>query len=188
MKHKIGYNRLGKKASHRKAMLRNMATSLFRYERIRTTRAKAKELRRFAEPIVTRAKVDSVHNRRIVAKSIGDKSVLYKLFTELGPKYVSRPGGYTRTIKIGHRQGDAAEMVLIELVEELTAGETAKKTTKTRKATKPKAEDRAVEDSTADESESEASLEGDESAAVEPEQSESSSEEAVEPNTDSPVV
>ena len=155
-----------------------MATSLFRYERIRTTRAKAKELRRFAEPIVTRAKIDSVHNRRIVAKTIGDKSVLYKLFTELGPKYLSRPGGYTRTIKIGHRQGDAAEMVLIELVEELTARETPKKTAKPREAAKPTTEDRDAEDSAADDSRSEAGPEADESAAAEP----------VESNTDSPVT
>lgn len=118
MKHRVGYNRLGRKASHRKAMLKNMATSLLRYERIRTTKAKAKEVRRLTERLITRGKTDSVHNRRTVTASIGDKAVVAKLFEEIGPRYVSRPGGYTRMLKLGQRQGDAAEMVVLELVEE----------------------------------------------------------------------
>lgn len=117
MKHKIGFNRLGRKAAHRISLLRNMATSLFRYERIKTTVAKAKELRKSAEKMVTRAKVDSVHNRRIIAKDIRDKAVLNKLFTDIGPRFKERPGGYTRIIKLGKRKGDASEMVFLEFVD-----------------------------------------------------------------------
>ena len=87
MKHKIGYNRLGRRASQRKALLRSMTTSLLRYERIKTTKAKAREVRRVAEKLITRAKSDSVHNRRIVARRIGDKKVLAKLFTDIAPRY-----------------------------------------------------------------------------------------------------
>ncbi len=117
MKHKMGFNRLGRTTSHRRAMLRNMLVSLFRYERIRTTRAKARELRRFAERMITRARVDSVHNRRIIGRDIQDKAVLAKLFRDVGPRFAEWPGGYTRILKLGQRPGDASEMVLIELVE-----------------------------------------------------------------------
>ncbi len=117
MKHRIGVNRLGRKPSHRKALLRNMMTSLFKHERIKTTKTKAKEVRRYAEKVITRAKVDSVHNRRIIAKRIWDKSVLAKLFTDIGPRFVERPGGYTRIIKLGKRYGDGAETVLLELAD-----------------------------------------------------------------------
>ena len=119
MRHRIGYNRLGRKAAHRQAMLKNMATSLFMHERIRTTTAKAKEVRKLAEKLITRAKVDTVHNRRIASQSIGDKGVLAKLFVELGPRFETRPGGYTRVLKLGQRRGDGAEMAILELVEEL---------------------------------------------------------------------
>lgn len=117
MKHKIGFNRLGRKQAHRKALLRNMVISLLRHERIRTTKAKALAVRRYAEKLITRAKVDSVHNRRIAGKKIHDKEVLAKLFTVIGPRFEKRPGGYTRVIKLGQRYGDASEMVLLELVE-----------------------------------------------------------------------
>ena len=117
MRHRSNYNRLSRKAGHRRAMLRSMVISLLRHERIRTTRAKAGEVRRKAEKMITRAKVDSVHNRRIVAKDVNDKAVLAKLFTEVGPRFQSRPGGYTRILRLGQRRGDAAEMVLLELVE-----------------------------------------------------------------------
>ena len=117
MKHRIGFNRLGRKAAHRKAMLRNMVTALFRYERIRTTKAKAKEARRIAERMITRAKVDSVHNRRIIFKDIKNKSVLDKLFRDIAPRFKERPGGYTRILKLGPRFSDGAEMVILELVE-----------------------------------------------------------------------
>ncbi|MDR1931373.1 MAG: 50S ribosomal protein L17 [Spirochaetales bacterium] len=117
MKHKIGFNTLGRRSAHRKALHRNMVISLFRHERIKTTKAKAKEIRKTAEKLVTRAKEDSVHNRRIAARRIHDKAVLAKLFTVLGPRYQSRPGGYTRILKLGYREGDGSEIVILELVD-----------------------------------------------------------------------
>ena len=117
MNNRIGYNRLGRKASHRKALHKNMVTSLFRYGRIKTTIAKAKEIRRTAEKMVTRAKEDSVHNRRIIAKSIRDKAVAAKLFTDIAPRSSERNGGYTRIVKLGYRKNDAAPMALLELVD-----------------------------------------------------------------------
>ncbi len=117
MKHRIGYNRLGRKPAHRKALYRAMVTALFRYERIKTTHPKAREVRRVAEKMITRARTDSVHNRRIIARRIVAKDVLAKLFTEIAPRFEGRPGGYTRILKLGRRYGDASEMVLLELVE-----------------------------------------------------------------------
>lgn len=117
MNHKMGFNPLSRTAAHRRAMLRNMVTSLFKYERITTTKAKAQEARRYAERLITRAKVDTVHNRRTAAKFIADPRILNKLFTELGPRMKDRNGGYTRILKMGFRQGDAAEMVILELVD-----------------------------------------------------------------------
>jgi large subunit ribosomal protein L17 len=121
MRHRIGYNRLGRNVSHRQALYRSMATALFKYERIRTTKPKAKEIRRVAEKMISRARTDSVHNRRIVGKRIKDKAVLAKLFTDIGPRFTNRPGGYTRILKLGQRYGDASEMVLLELVERMEA-------------------------------------------------------------------
>jgi len=156
MKHKVGYNRLGRKAAHRRAMMKNMATSLLRHERIRTTRARAKELRKLVERLITRAAVDSVHNRRVVATTIGDKAVLAKLFDEIGPRFASRPGGYTRILKLGQRQGDAADVVLIELVAEAYEQTTTQpKKQKSRPAPKPKKETEPSEE-TSTEVESEA--------------------------------
>lgn len=117
MKHKVGFNRLGRKQSHRKAMTRNMLVSLFQHERITTTKAKALAVRRTAEKMITRAKSDSVHNRRMIGRDIKDKAILAKIFTEIGPRYVSRNGGYTRVLKLGPRPSDAAEMVILELVD-----------------------------------------------------------------------
>jgi large subunit ribosomal protein L17 len=139
MKHKVGYNRLSRKAGHRKAMLRNMAISLFQFERIKTTKAKAKEVRRCAEKMITRAKTDSVHNRRIIARDIHDKAVLSKLFVEIAPRYTSRPGGYTRIVKLGSRQGDGAAMVLLELVDRVI--KERKRREKTESAKEEPAED-----------------------------------------------
>jgi len=116
MNHRVGFNKLGLKSGHRKALHRNMATSLFRYERITTTKAKALAVKRTVEKMITRAKVDSLHNRRIIAKDIKDKEILAKLFNELGPRYANRPGGYTRVLKLGWRKGDAAQTVILELV------------------------------------------------------------------------
>ncbi len=117
MHNRVGFKRLGRKASHRKALHRNMVTSLFKHERITTTKAKAGEVRRTAEKLITRAKLDSVHNRRMVAKVMWDKAIVNKLFVDIAPLFSERPGGYTRTYKLGQRQGDAAEMVILELVE-----------------------------------------------------------------------
>ncbi len=130
MKHRIGYNRLGRKSSHRKALIKNMVTQLYRHERIRTTKSKALEVRRRAEKLITRAKEDSVHNRRIVGKLIEDKAILAKLFTDIAPSFVGRPGGYTRILKLGLRKGDAAEMVLLELVERDGEDSSSKKSAK----------------------------------------------------------
>lgn len=134
MKHRISFNRLGRKSSHRKALIRNMVTSLFRHERIRTTEVKAKEVRRYAERLITRAKVDSVHNRRMVARFVQDKAVLAKLFTDIAPRFVSRPGGYTRVLKLGERRGDAASMVILELVERKVEAKPEKKKREEKKA------------------------------------------------------
>jgi large subunit ribosomal protein L17 len=116
MKHRIGFNALSRRSGQRKALKRNMVASLFRYERIETTKAKAKEIQRVAEKMITRAKVDSVHSRRIINKDIKDEAILAKLFTEIAPLFVERKGGYTRVIKTGNRKGDAAEMAILELV------------------------------------------------------------------------
>lgn len=163
MKHRVGFNPLGRKTSHRKALHRNMVTSLFRYERITTTKAKARAIRRTAEKMITRAKVDSVHNRRTVAESIWDKAVLAKLFTDIGPRFETRPGGYTRMLKIGTRQNDSAEMVILELVgnepeaptdkkkkAKTSKSETPKGKTEKPKAEKPKVEKKATEEAETD--------------------------------------
>jgi large subunit ribosomal protein L17 len=117
MNHKNGFNPLSRTTAHRRAMSRNMVTSLFRFERITTTKSKALEVRKAAEKLITRAKVDSVHNRREVAKFIQDGKILNKLFTEIGPRMKDRNGGYTRVLKLGFRQGDAADVVILELVD-----------------------------------------------------------------------
>jgi large subunit ribosomal protein L17 len=135
MKHRVSFNRLGRKTSHRKALYRGMMTALFKYERIKTTKAKAREIRRVAEKIITRAREDSVHNRRIIAKSVQDKEILAKLFNDIAPRFEGRPGGYTRILKLGQRFGDASEMVLLELVERKVA-EKSKKEKKEKKAEK----------------------------------------------------
>jgi large subunit ribosomal protein L17 len=104
-------------AAHRKALKRNMVTSLFRQERIKTTKAKALEIRRTAEKMITRAKDDTVHNRRIVSSRLFDEGIVAKLFTNIAPRMKNRNGGYTRIIKLGERKGDAAEIVILELVD-----------------------------------------------------------------------
>ncbi len=138
MNHKMGFNPLSRTTAHRRAMLRNMVTSLFRYERITTTKAKALEVRRFAEKLITRGKVDSVHNRRQAARYIQDEIVLAKLFKDIGPRMQDRNGGYTRIMKLGFRQGDAADMAILELVDyKLDTGKSSeKKADKAKKAEK----------------------------------------------------
>ena len=117
MRHGKKDNHLGRTASHRKAMLSNMASSLIIHKRIETTLAKAKELRKYVEPLLTRAKEDSTHNRRIVFSYLNDKESTKELFGTVSDKIADRPGGYTRIIKLGNRLGDAAETALIELVD-----------------------------------------------------------------------
>ena len=117
MKHKRGFNPLQRMSAHRKALHRNMVTSLFKQERIRTTKAKALEIRRTAEKMITRAKEDTVHNRRIVSSRLFDEGIVAKLFTDIAQRMKERPGGYTRIIKLGERYGDAAEIVILELVD-----------------------------------------------------------------------
>jgi large subunit ribosomal protein L17 len=116
VRHRKKGRQLSRTRSHRKATLRNLATSLFRHERIETTTAKAKELRPYAERLITLARRGDVHARRLAAMKIQDRDVLGKLFDEIAPRYMERPGGYTRVLKLGNRKGDAAEMSLIELV------------------------------------------------------------------------
>lgn len=117
MNHMSGFNALSRDRAHRRALSRNMVTSLLRYERITTTKAKAKEAQRAAEKLITRGKIDSVHNRRQAAKFISDDIILNKLFTQIGPRMKERAGGYTRILKLGFRAGDAAELVILELVD-----------------------------------------------------------------------
>ena len=131
MNHKVGFNPLSSTTAHRRAMTRNMVTSLLRFERITTTKAKALEVRRAAEKLITRSKVDSVHNRREAAKFIQDEKVLNKLFTEIGPRMKDRNGGYTRVLKLGFRQGDAADVVILELVDYNLDSEASEKKAKT---------------------------------------------------------
>jgi len=131
MKHRRGFNPLERMAAHRKAMRRNMLTSLFRQERIRTTKAKALEVRRSAEKMITRAKEDTVHNRRIVSSRLFDEGIVVKLFTNIAPRMKERKGGYTRILKLGERKGDAAELVVLELVDyKLDTAGSAKKAKK----------------------------------------------------------
>jgi large subunit ribosomal protein L17 len=116
MRHRHSGRKLNRTSAHRRAMFRNMAASLVTHELIRTTLPKAKELRRVAEPLITLAKNDSVANRRLAFSRLRDKAAVGKLFTELGPRYETRPGGYLRILKCGYRTGDKAPMAYVELV------------------------------------------------------------------------
>ncbi len=117
MRHRKSGRHLSRTSAHLQAMFRNMSASLFRHELIRTTLPKAKELRRVAEPLITLAKDDSVHRRRLAFARLQDKQIVGKLFTELGPRYRERPGGYIRILKAGYRNGDTAPMAVVELVD-----------------------------------------------------------------------
>jgi len=116
MNHRKKGRKFNRTAEHRGAMLRNLATSLFLHGRVETTVAKAKELRTFAEPLITKAKRGDLHARRLVKRQITQEQALEKLFGEIGPRYAERPGGYTRVLHVGHRAGDAADVAIIELV------------------------------------------------------------------------
>ena len=123
MRHRKSGRQLNRNSSHRKAMFSNMITSLVNHELIKTTLPKAKELRRFIEPLITRAKTDSVANRRHAFAKLRDNAAVAKLFTELGPRYLDRPGGYLRILKCGFRKGDNAPLALVELVDRLPSEE-----------------------------------------------------------------
>ena len=145
MRHRVDTFKIGRSGSHRRAMLANMAASLFEHGKIETTLVKAKELRRFAEKLITIAKKNDLHRRRIAVSRLRDKTVTKKLFDEIAPGYAERIGGYTRILKLARRRGDAAEMCIIMLVE---AGAPAK-------AEAPKAEAEAKESPKAEEKKAE---------------------------------
>ena len=117
MRHRNSGRQLSRTSSHRKALFMNMANALIRHELICTTVPKAKELRRYIEPLVTRAKLDGVHPRRLAFSQLRDKETVGKLFTDIGPRYTARPGGYIRILKCGYRRGDAAPMAYVEFVD-----------------------------------------------------------------------
>ena len=142
MRHRNKGNHLGRKAAHRKAMLANMACSLIEHKRINTTVAKAKALKQFVEPLVTKSKEDTTHNRRIVFSRLRQKEAVAVLFREVAAKVGDRPGGYTRIIRLGNRQGDNAEMAMIELVdynETYNPNQKKKTTRRSRRGGKSKA-------------------------------------------------
>ncbi|WP_337420976.1 50S ribosomal protein L17 [Phocaeicola sp.] len=138
MRHNKKFNHLGRTASHRNAMLSNMACSLIKHKRITTTVAKAKALKKFVEPLITKSKEDTTNSRRVVFSNLQDKFAVTELFKEISVKVADRPGGYTRIIKTGNRLGDNAEMCFIELVDynENMAKTAAKKATRTRRSKK----------------------------------------------------
>lgn len=138
--------RLGGSPAHQRLILANLAQSLFEHGRITTTEAKARRLRPYAEQLITKAKTDTVANRRQVVKVIQDKSILHKLFTEIGPDMATRPGGYTRITKIGPRKGDNAPMAVIEIVEAKTFEPQAEKKKAEKPAAAPAADEAVVED------------------------------------------
>lgn len=149
MRHNKKFNHLGRTADHRKAMLANMAISLIRHKRITTTLAKAKALKKYVEPLITRAKDDSTNSRRVVFRYLQDKESIKELFDPIAVKVADRPGGYTRIIKLGHRLGDAADMAFIELVDfdenmAKTPKAEAKKTRRSRRSTKKAADETVV--------------------------------------------
>ena len=169
MRHNKKIKQLGRTASHRNAMLSNMACSLIKHKRITTTVAKAKALKKFVEPLITKSKDDTTNSRRVVFSNLQDKQVVTELFKEISVKIADRPGGYTRIIKTGHRLGDNAEMCFIELVdynENMAKEKVAKKATRTRRSKKatteaaapaeaPVAEAPAVEEAKAEEAKAE---------------------------------
>jgi large subunit ribosomal protein L17 len=143
MRHNVGYRKLGRTSSHRRALLRNLATDLFRHERLKTTMPKARELRPFAERLITLARRDDLHARRQVLRQISDKTVVKKLFDTLGPRFAARPGGYTRALKLGPRPGDGADMAIVELVGSEPTFKKQKDDKKARRGRRAKAEEKA---------------------------------------------
>ena len=148
MRHLNGVRKFNKTSEHRRAMFSNMMTSFFRHERITTTVAKAKELRSLSEKVITRAKENTLHNKRVIMRRIHDRDIIAKLFDEIAPKYKERNGGYTRIVKLGNRAGDAAALALIELINPEGSAEvkpTGKKSAK-KKAAGKKTKDEKTKD------------------------------------------
>lgn len=152
MRHGNKINNLGRKAGHRSALLSNLACSLILHKRINTTLAKAKALRKYVEPLITKSKDDTTHSRRTVFSYLGNKEVVTELFRDVAPKIASRPGGYTRIIKLGNRLGDNAEMAMIELVDfnEIYGGKAEKKAKITRRGRAKKKSDTPAADASAE--------------------------------------
>ena len=155
MRHNKSVNHLGRKSGHRKALLANMASSLILNKRITTTAAKAKALKMYVEPLITKSKDDSTHSRRVVFSYLKDKEAVAELFRTIAPKIADRPGGYTRVLHLGFRQGDAAEMALIELVDFneaalAAAPKAAKKATRRSRAKKAEAPQEAQQEQQAE--------------------------------------
>lgn len=157
MKHNKKVNHLGRKTAHRVSLMANMATSLIMHKRIATTTAKAKALKVFVEPLITKSKEDTTNSRRVVFSYLRNKEAVTELFREIAQKVANRPGGYTRILRTGFRQGDAAEMCIIELVDynenmlKETAAKKATRTRRSKKAAAPKAEEVVAEAPAAEE-------------------------------------
>ncbi len=171
MRHGNKNNALGRKKAHRDALLSNMAISLIEHKRIETTLAKARALRRYVEPLITKSKEDSTHSRRVVFSELQNKDATAVLFRDVAPKIAERPGGYTRIIKLGNRLGDAAEMAMIELVDfnttytrEKSAGTEVKKTRRGRRGTTAKAAEAKAPEAKAPEAPEAPTAEGGEEA------------------------
>lgn len=171
--------RLGAGPKHQNLMLRNMARSLFEYERLQTTEAKARMLRPFAEKLITKAKKGSLHHRRLVQSELEDREIVAKLFEDIGPRFSDRKGGYTRVLKIGPRHGDAAPMALIELVDEGVETLPAEEETSTRRRL-PRRRRAAETEATTDEVEPEAAAEPEPTAEAEADEVETQAEETEE--------
>jgi len=186
MRHGKKFNHLGRKTAHRKAMLSNMACSLIEHKRINTTIAKAKALRGFVEPILTKSKTDSTHSRRSVFRYLQNKDVVNELFREVAPKIMDRQGGYTRIIRTGYRLGDNAEMCMIELVDfnELYTNESSKKTTRRSRRGGGKANAAETTADVATEEVAEETVEAATEETVEAEAEETATEEVEEPKAE----
>ena len=164
MRHNAGYRKLGRTKEHRKALLRNLATDLFRHERLTTTLPKAKELRPYAEKLITMARRDDLHSRRMVLGLIHDKAVVKKLFDTLGPRFTSRPGGYSRILKLEPRPGDGADMAILELVGSEPVFKKQKEEKKARRERKAKVREKEAAEAAAMEGAAEGAAEPDEEA------------------------
>jgi large subunit ribosomal protein L17 len=164
MRHNVGYRKLGRTSGHRRALLRSLTTSLFRHERLTTTLPKAKELRPFAERLITLARKDDLHARRRVLRHVSDKEVVTKLFSVLGPRFATRPGGYTRTLRLGPRQGDGADMAIVELVGSEPVFKKQAEDRKSRRERKAAARAKAAEEAAAAEAAAEGAAGKDEAA------------------------